>query len=79
MEVYLVDYLRRTISNSVNFEYTDQRKAKDLEDSVDKNIKTLEDLQKGFLLLCTKMGKMTDLTSNDTNNAKETNLPGKHD
>ena len=76
MEVYLVDYLLRTESNSVQFEYTDQRKEK--EDFVEKGIKTWEDFQKTFSLLCTKMGKMNS-TSNDTNNAKETNLPGKHD
>lgn len=75
VEVYLVDYLVQTISNSVHFKYTDQRKAK--EDCVE-GIKTLEELQKMFSLLCAKMGKM-NLTSNDTNNANETNLPGKHD
>ena len=76
MEVYLVDYLLRSISNSVHFEYTDQKKAK--EDFVEKDIKTLEDLQKMFLLLCTKMSKM-NLTSNDTEDAKGTNPSGKHD
>ena len=76
MEVYLVDYLLRAISNSVHFEYIDSKKAK--EDFVEKDIKTPEDLQKMFLLLCTKMGKM-NLTSNDTKDAKGINPSGKHD
>ena len=75
MEVYLVDCLLR-ISNSVNFEYIDPRKA--IEDFVEKSIKTAEDLQKMLLLLSKKIGEM-NLTSNDTKDAKGTNLPGKHD
>lgn len=72
MEVYLVDHLLQTISNFVQFEYIDPRKA--IEDFLKKNVKTPEDLKKVLLLLSTM-----NLTSNDIKDAKGTNLPGKHD
>lgn len=76
VEVYLVDNWLQKISNFVHFEYIDPRRAK--QDFVEKDIKTMEDLQEMLLLLSRKMGKM-NLNSNDTKDAKGTNPPGKHD
>lgn len=73
VQVYLVNYLLETISNSVSFEYIDPNKAK--EDFVEKDIKNPDDFQEMLILLSRKMGKM-NLNSTE---AKETNPPGKHD
>jgi len=76
VEVHLVDNLLERVSNSVDFEYIDPKKAK--EDFVEKDIKNPEDLQKMLLLLAKQIGKM-NFNSNETKDAEGTNPPGKHD
>ncbi len=71
VQVYLVNYLRETISSTVPFTYIDPNNTK--EDFVEQDIKNMNDLQEMLMLLSSKMGKM-NLNSNES---KETNLPGK--
>ena len=72
VQVHLVDYRRRTISNTVPFTYINPDNK--MEDFVEQDINNKEDLQKMLLLLSKKMDKI-NLNSDET---KESNLPGKH-
>ena len=76
MEVYLVDYLLRAISNSVHFEYIDSKKAK--EDFVEKDVNSGDDLKHMLFLLSKRVDKL-NLDSKETKDSQGTNQPGKRD